>query len=472
MIPRAHRVHRRPSGPGALLCIGMICLVPAGAGAESIIFGEPPERPAEAPVPTEPTWKDRLFLDPLRVELGFPVATGAVSGAHTLQGRAGTQLPLGENWEARLEGRFDTALQTGDRDFERTRLDYGETYVRYRATDRRVTLGTQQVTWGRVDELPPTDRLSVQDVTRFVLDDLEDRRRAVPAVRWEEFVGAFKLDALYVPWFRPAELPRGESLWHPVDKERGRLLGVPDSAELAPLIREGRFDDDAGGGGGWGLRLSHAGRGLDYAVTVQRARHSLPYYVLDDRVREALMADPMDVSGALASASSTFDAEHPRTWVLGGDLGVAVGRSTWRFEAAWLSDHPVTTREWRYTQVEALEWVAGAEFFPGDRDLRVNLQLGGTHLEDVSEGLLEDRHAYQFFGDAEQLFGRGRWEARLRFSLGVDTRDVYLNPLLTYLGHEPHEWYIGYHYFEGADGTLGGFHQRHDLLTAGVLARF
>jgi hypothetical protein len=180
----------------------------------------------------------------------------------------------------------------------------------------------------------------------------------------------------------------------------------------------------------------------------------------------------MDTEGALAVASNTFQAEHPRTWVVGGDLGLAVGRSTWRFEAAWLSDQPVTTREWRYTQVEALEWVAGAEFFPGDGDLRVNLQWGGTHLRDVSGGLLEEKDTYHLFGDAEQLFGRGRWEARLRFSLGLEARDVYLNPQLTYLGHEPHEWYVGYHYFEGAEGTPGDFHERHDLITTGLRARF
>jgi hypothetical protein len=67
----------------------------------------------------------------------------------------------------------------------------------------------------------------VQDATRFVLDDLEDRRRAVLALRWEEFVGEYKLDALYVPFFRAAELPDEDSIWSPVDRSRGRIAGVP-----------------------------------------------------------------------------------------------------------------------------------------------------------------------------------------------------------------------------------------------------
>jgi hypothetical protein len=442
------------------------------AWAESIIFGEPPVTREEPVVMPETHWVERVSVDPVRAELGFPAGTGAVSGVHTLQAQASALFPVGDNWGARLEGRLDSTWQTGDENVERTELDYGEIYLSYRGAARRVTLGTQKVTWGRVDELPPTDRLSVQDVTRLVLDDMEDRRRAVPALRWEEFWGDYKLDALYVPWFRSAELPKEGSFWHPVDRERGRIMGVPGNPAMAALIREGRFDEDAGGAGGWGLRLSRAGRGHDYAVTIQRARHSLPYYVLDTRVREALLTNPVDLQAALGASPYAFETEHPRTWVLGGDLGVAIGRSTWRFEAAWLSDQPVTTEVLDYTQVEALEWVGGVEFFPGDADLRVNLQLGGNHLLDAPETLLEDRNTYTFFGDAEQLFGRGRWEARIRFFLGLHERDVYLNPRLAYLGHEPHEWYVGYHYFEGAEGTLGGFHEHHDLFTAGLLARF
>jgi hypothetical protein len=379
---------------------------------------------------------------------------------------------LSSEWSLRLAGRLDGSTQSGVEDFNRLELDYGESYLRYQGENRRITLGTQIVNWGRVDETPPTDRLSVQDISRLLLDDLEDRRRAVLAIRWEEFIGEFKLDLQYLPRFRPGETPRLDSIWSPVDKHSGRLIGVPFSALLAPLIQLGRFNDDADGDGGWGVRLSRPGRGFDYAVTVQQARQSLPYFALDPRVRAKFLADPVDIGASLSAAKDTFVARYPRTWVVGGDLGLVTERATWRFEAAWLSDQSATTADLRYVNLEAIDWVAGVEFYPGDREVRMNLQLGGSQLLDAPSGLIDRQKALNLFGDMESAFGRDRWRARLRFFAGLNERDRYLNPRIAFLGWEPHELYVAYHYFEGSDQTLGGFYRRNDLVTLGLRAKF
>jgi hypothetical protein len=415
----------------------------------------------------------RISVDKLLAEAGFLPRSGArADGSHYLHGSVSVEWPIAERWSARLAGRADGYIQTGDDDYTEVDLDYGDSFVRYRDPDRRVTVGAQTVLWGQVDELPPTDKLSVQDATRFVLDDLEDRRRSVLALRWEEFVGEYKLDALYVPFFRAAELPDEDSVWSPVDRSRGRIAGVPPDPLLEPLVGEGRFTEDDDGRGGWGVRLSRAGRGLDYAVTLQDARRSLPYYELNTQVREALLADPSDVEAALAAAPDTFIARHPRTWVVGGDVGFATERATWRFEAAWLSDEPATTEDFRYIEREAVEWVAGADFFPGDGDLRVTLQLGGRHLLDAPDGMLDRENSFYVFGDAENSFAQDRWRARLRFFQGLDERDTYLNPSVSFVGWEPHELSVGYHYFDGSDKTFGGFYKDNDLITLGWRARF
>lgn len=415
----------------------------------------------------------RLVLDPIWIEAGALVDDEArAAQSHYLHSTVAMEWLYPDNWEARLGGRVDGYVQRGDDDFEKSELDYDETYLRYRNADRTVTFGAQTVLWGRVDELPPTDRLSVRDVSRFVLDDLADRRRAVPAVRWEEFVGEHKLDLLYVPQFRAAELPPEESVWFPVDRSRGRIIGLSPDPLMEPLVKDGRFVEEDDGFGGWGLRVSRTGHNLDYALTVQDARHSLPYYALALAVRQSLLADPSDVAGALSAAPATFIARHPRTWVLGGSLAFSAGHSTWRLEAAWLSDHPATTQDLRYTTVEALNWVAGVEFFPGDRNLRMSARVRGLHLLSQQGELLDRETIYTLFGDIENTFERGRWGARLRYSIGLDEHDVYLNPELAFQGREPHEFYLGYHYFDGAPNTPGGFHQHHDLFTLGWRARF
>jgi hypothetical protein len=419
--------------------------------------------------PAEPT----IELERLWLEAG--ALTQDQSRAETsnyVRSDLAAEWALSSQWSVRLAGRLDGALQTGVDSFDTLELDYGISYLRYQDRNRRITLGPQIVTWGRVDETPPTDRLSVQDISRVLLDDLEYRRRAVLMARWEEFIGDFKLDFQYIPHFRPAETPRLDSIWSPVNKRVGELIGMPFNPLMAPLIRRGDFDDEGDGFGGWGLRLSRPGRGFDYALTVQEARQSLPYFALDPRVRAQLLEDPRDLSGALNAAPDTFVAQYPRTWVVGGDLGLVTEQATWRLEAAWLSDQPATTADLRYITREAIDWVAGVEFYPGDRELRMNLQLGGTQLLDAPSGLIDRQKTWSLFGDVENAFARDRWRARLRFFAGLEERDLYLNPQVTFVGWEPQEFYLAYHYFGGDEQTLGGFFQHNDLLTLGWRTRF
>jgi hypothetical protein len=89
--------------------------------------------------------------------------------------------------ELRLTARGDAFWQQGWRDFDEAQLDYDEAFLRQRWSRLRVTVGAQRIAWGRVDEIAPTDRLSVVDLTRMVLDRLPDRRRTVPALRAEWF---------------------------------------------------------------------------------------------------------------------------------------------------------------------------------------------------------------------------------------------------------------------------------------------
>ncbi|HEY0675603.1 MAG TPA: SPOR domain-containing protein, partial [Immundisolibacter sp.] len=293
------------------------------------------------------------------------------TGGMVWQPSAATQL--------RLSARGDAFWQQGWRDYDEAQLDYDEVYLRHRWSGLRLTAGAQRVAWGRVDEIAPTDRLSVVDLTRMVLDRLPERRRTVPALRAEWFGMPGKLDLVWIPAFRPAELPDDDSAWHPVNRRDGRFFGLPRSELQGALIKAGRFDDDGSGSGGGGLRYSQELSGFDYALSAQRVRHSTPYYELDERVREALTVGS-SVPAAVALAPDTFVGRHPYTWALGGDAGFTTGRTTWRVEAAWLSAVPVTDSAGALDTVDAVNAVAGAEFYPGDRDLRVNLQVGANIL--------------------------------------------------------------------------------------------
>nr|WP_083761806.1 hypothetical protein [Alkalilimnicola ehrlichii] len=457
-----------------ILALLLAVLLTAPAAAEDVlIFGEPdpdePEPPeaeaAEMPSP----WDTRIERGLLELgQLAANRRTADFSHHGRAEFRAGRT--LAGDWELRLGARLDGHWQGGGERSGVSRLDadYAENWLRYRGRDWRLTVGTQRVLWGRVDEIPPTDRLSTKDLTRFALDEMVDRRRTNPAVRLEFYQAGWAVDLLFLPLFRPAELPDRDSVWHPVDRERGRLFGLPADPALAPFIRDARIDDDVSGDGdgGGGVRLSRGGAGADFALTLQRARHSQPHYRVDDATRAALLGagPPPD--------RPTLHAEHPRTWVVGGDLATELGAWTLRAEAAWLSDVPVTRADdLRQRTVAGFDWVLGVEGFPGDRDFRTTLQVAGQHL-DGAGGVLEAREAYYLTGELENPFADHQWRARVRFSAGLDRRDVYLNPELAWIGFEPHEFYAGLHWLDGRDDTAGGFYRDNRMLVLGWRGQF
>jgi len=358
-----------------------------------------------------------------------------------------------DSWEFQLSARMDGYSQSGQDDWDHARLDYDESYIRYRSDKIRITAGTQKVIWGRIDEFPPTDRLSTYDLTRYVLDDLADRRRASPAIRIESFFGDSKLDLIYLPKFREAELPGKESIWYPVNQKDGEVFGLKSTPATTAIIQAATIDDSApDSDGGFGVRFSGVGSDLDYSVSLQRVRQSTPYFSYN-------------------AGNSVLEAKYPRSWVVGGDIEFDAYDATWRMEAAWSSDTPVTSVVDGYTTVNSVNWGMGVEFYPGDGDTRVNLQLTGMNL--INEPKVIDRsEIYALNGSIETPFADDQWRAKARFYVGLDEKDLYINPEIAYTGWESQELYLEGHFFNGADGTPGGYHKDHSVITLGWRAKF
>ena len=150
----------------------------------------------------------KVGVDDLLLEAGALPDAPEADTYSTLRASAYVLWQPSREWEFRAGARLDGMTQAGgSADHDELLADYTDTYVRYRNGDTRLTVGAQTIVWGRVDEIPLADRVSRADLTRFVLDDLADRRRAQLAARWEQSLGDFKFDAVWLPVFRGAQLP-------------------------------------------------------------------------------------------------------------------------------------------------------------------------------------------------------------------------------------------------------------------------
>lgn len=392
-------------------------------------------------------------VDDLLLELGALPDSREADTYSTLRASAYVLWQPLREWEFRAGARVDGMIQDGGTNNHREmRADYTDTYVRYRSGDTRLTLGAQTIIWGRVDEIPLADRVSRADLTRFVMDDLPERRRAQLAARWEQTIGEYKLDAVWLPVFRGAQLPDVDSIWSPINRSQGRIIGVAPSAGLEALVRSARIDEDEHGSGGGALRLTRTGEPFDFGVTLARTRQSLPYY-------QANLLTP------------SLTAIHPYNTFIGADMEMVRGGQTWRMEIGYTDDVPYTRPDASMAMTRALDWVGAVEFFPGGGDTRVNLQLVARALQ-TDRGTLEINEYYGANGEIETRFGNGRWKAGLRFATGFNVDDIYLSPRLAYVGWEPHELYVAAHHFDGESRTLGGFHEDHSLITLGLRTRF
>ena len=375
-------------------------------------------------------------------------------------------------WEVQFGARLDWYDQTGSPSVDELDVDYGDNFVRYRGENYRLTAGTQKVIWGRIDELPPTDRLSRADISRGIIDPLSERRRAMPVMRFEGFQEGYKLDTVWIPDFRKAALPDKDSIWYPVNQKNGTILGFESTPLMKTFVQQGSISDSApDGDGGFGIRLSNTGEKFDYAVTTQYVRQSTPYWELNPSVRRAFQNSGNPITAIGAGNGATFKARYPRTWVAGGDFGFEAMATTWRFEAAWISDTPVTRKDLRYDTVNSVNWAAGAQFYPGDNDIRVNLQIAGINLID-SPAVLDRTHIYNFNGTIFSELWNNRWQAKTRFFVGLDQKDIYINPEISFVGWEPHEIYAGLHYFNGEEDSTAGFWENNSLLTLGWRSQF
>lgn len=401
----------------------------------------------------------------LETEL-FTRSSSSADHVEYIHAAAHTKWQLTNHWEAQIAARVDGNYQHGDKGAgnDELNLDYGNSFLRYRGETIRLTVGSDTVRWGKMDTFSPTDNVATLDMSRGVLFEWGEAYRSAPIVRTEIFLENGKLDLVYLPYFREAELSDTSNVWYPVNFEEGAILGFGSSPLLKTLLQNSKIDDDLNDtDGGFGVRYSTSINSMDFDLTVQQVKLSTPYY----QINPAIVANPALIN----QEKYALIEKHPRSWVIGGDTEFQSGYFLLRFEAAWFSDLPATTSTLQYETYDGLKWAGGAEFYPGDGDTRVNLQLSGSHI-DEKEQIIDRDNIVNLSGEVETLFSNNRWKLSGRFNLGLDEKDIYISPEVTYLGWEPFEIYSAIHYLDGNDNTLGGFYENNTMLTLGWRGQF
>jgi hypothetical protein len=137
----------------------------------------------------------------------------------------------------------------------RVDLDLQEAYFDYYTDWLTVRVGRQLITWGKADEINPTDVLNPQNLSNIQEEKLI-RKTGIFAFKTNWLFADFDLEAVWKPEFKPMLLPEPGSRWFPFVLPGG-------ITDLPPFTLPGKGFEDTE----WALRLLRTFGMFDFSLT-------------------------------------------------------------------------------------------------------------------------------------------------------------------------------------------------------------
>lgn len=367
---------------------------------------------------------------------------------------------LEDNWDTgyykakgrvRYDFRYDDDNPYGDdaRDDYRLSGDWRHLYWGHYVGDGELTVGWQQVVWGRADELRVLDQVNPLDYRDGLTSLLEESRIAVPMVRFTHPVGEWELEALWVTDFRKNQTPAV-----------GSEFDAPLFAKPDPAIFVVDSTPDYDGHEGFSYGASANGRigDVDASFVLLNARQQDPVYA---------------VEGLADDGRVRLERQYPRYTMGGAGLAVDAGHSiVVRTEVAYFDHWRLTNPNRAYGSDESplVKGLLGVDYL--FRDWMISAQWQEQQVLDWRRGMLQDERDHLFTLSAEGTHDQDRLKSRLVLAFSPPAADdTLLQGIFTY---KPVEWLkLGLEvdvFFGDRDKQFGEYDKRDQVrLSAGYV---
>ncbi len=322
---------------------------------------------------------------------------------------------------------------------------WGETYL---------TLGKQQVVWGKADGLKVLDVVNPQSFREFILEDFDKSRIPLWTVNIERSWGDWDAQFIWIPDHTYHALP-----------DRGARYAfssprlVPSAppgimADIRDVDRPDRFltDSDAG------FRLSTFWKGWDISLNYLYQYDNFP--VLSQR----LEARP---TGLVV----VIEPRYERTHVVGGTFSNAFGDWVVRGEVGYFTDRFFLTKNPSnhdgVTQRSELSGVLGLDW-TGIEDTFLSAQLFQSWVTGSSSGLVRDTLDTNLTFLARRDFLNDTLRAEVLWIVNTNDGDGLVRPKIVYDWQDNLRTWVGADIFYGdRDGLFGQF-GNNDRVIVGV----
>ena len=337
-------------------------------------------------------------------------------------------------------------------------LDLRELYYERPLDDWYLTIGKQQVVWGKADGLKVLDVVNPQSFREFILEDFEQSRIPLWTINAERSIddwlgGDWTLQLLWIPDMTYHALPKQNATYA---FSSPRLVPQPPPG-VSARIRSPQKPDRLFADSDVGIRLSGFVSGWDISFN----------YLYQYDNRPAL--HQRFISGATPVVEIT--PRYHRTHVLGGAFSHAIGDWVIRGELGYFSDRYFLSNDPQaqdgVASSQELSVVIGLDW-SGLEDTFISAQLFQSWLPDYRQGYTSPRLGTSI----SFLLRRKLWNDTLQTELlwiaNTNDSDGLLRPKLSYELEDNLEMWAGLDIFYGNHSGLFGQFDNNDRFYIGV----
>jgi hypothetical protein len=182
------------------------------------------------------------------------------------------------------------------------------------AGDLFLRIGKQQIVWGKADGVFITDVISPKDLREFLLQDFEEIRMGITALRARYSLGTSFFELVFVPGFVPTQTPESDSHWYP--KTTSSIpLSLDTSSKDLPL---NLANSEAF------IRFGMNASGIDFELMAG-------YMHDDDPARHiSIQSDPI----THAVTGMTISPQHHPLGIAGGSVSIPLGAIVFKSDIA------------------------------------------------------------------------------------------------------------------------------------------
>ena len=337
---------------------------------------------------------------------------------------------------------------------DRTDLELREFYLRTQLGKTHLTLGKQQVVWGKADGLKLLDVVNPQNFREFILDNFDDSRIPLWTFNAELPLGKSNLQFLWIPDRTYHQLPESGATFAFTSP-----LLVPQApsgiaVDLRPVERpkDILMDSDIG------MRLSTFWHGWDLTFNYLYHYADLPVFF------QSLSLTP---SGATVTVSPRYERNH----LLGGSFSNAFGELTVRSEVVYNTDRYVLTRNRDdpdgVINSGEISYVLGLDWF-GIQDSLVSFQLFQSGLLNPAPGIIRDTLDTTSTLLLRRHFLNETVETEVLWLRNLNDGDGLIRPKASYELRDNVKVWLGFDLFHGNPNGLFGQFGQNDRLVMGM----